>query len=122
VGEGGRGIVYCARQLSLQRVVAVKVLRPAADGATPHAFQGETRLLASLSYPNVLAIHDWAEGDGFSYLVMEFVAGPSLRELMERVPMPVAEAAALLDRTDPPLPRWPEPRRRPPRGRRCPAV
>jgi serine/threonine protein kinase len=100
VGEGGMGTVYRARQISLQRVVAVKVLRAPADGSLrPRAFQCETQLLASLSHPNVLAIHDCAQIQGQYFLVTEFVPGTSLRERMRPgQPWPTADATALLDR------------------------
>ncbi len=99
VGEGGMGTVYRARQLSLQRIVAVKVLRGAADGRpAPRAFQSETQLLASLSHPNVLAIHDCAQSQGRYYLVTEFVPGTSLRSMLTpREPWSVPRALALLD-------------------------
>jgi hypothetical protein len=82
----------------LQRVVAVKVLHaPAREGHGPRAFQWETQLLGSLSHPNVLAIHDCAESQGRCYLVTEFVAGSSLRELMHPgQPWPIPKAAALV--------------------------
>ncbi len=100
VGEGGMGTVYRARQISLQRVVAVKLLRGPIDGAVgPRAFQWETQLLASLSHPNVLAIHDCAQIQGRHYLVTEFVPGASLRELMQPgQPWPTSSATALLDK------------------------
>jgi len=98
VGEGGRGVVYRACQLSLQRTVAVKVVRTPRRGAAPLNFEGETRLLASLSHPNVLAIHDFIPGDKLSLLVTEFVEGTSLRAMMQSGPWPISKTAALLDK------------------------
>src|SRR6266704_537917 len=100
IGEGGMGTVYRARQLSLQRVVAVKVLRVPADGRTEtRAFHWETQLMASLSHPNVLAIHDCFQSQGQYYLVTEFVPGTSLRALMQPgQAWPLARVAALLDK------------------------
>jgi serine/threonine protein kinase len=100
VGEGGTGTVYRARQVSLQRVVAVKVLGARADGGGKmRAFLWETRLLASLSHPHVLAIHDCAESEGQYYLVTEFVPGTSLRALMQPgQAWPIPRALALLDK------------------------
>src|ERR1051326_415716 len=94
------GTVYRARQLSLKRVVAVKYLRGSAEGGPgPQGFQAETQLLASLSHPNVLAIHDCAEHQGNYYLVTEYVPGTSLRALMALgEPWPVEKAAALIDK------------------------
>src|SRR5947209_7329873 len=86
VGEGGMGAVYRARQLSLQRVVAIKFLRGRAAG------ESEPRLLASLNHPNVLSIHDYAVSQGLPYLVTEYVPGTSLRALMKAgEPWPVAK-------------------------------
>lgn len=98
-GEGGRGTVYRAMQLSLDRVVAVKILH-AADGidAVP-AFHRESRLLASLSHPHIVAIHDCGHHQGRYYLITEFITGSSLRSAMTpSKPWPMARAAELLDR------------------------
>jgi serine/threonine protein kinase len=98
VAEGGMGTVYRARQLSLQLFVAVKVLRKQAGGS-PQAFQSETRLLASLSHPNVLAIHDCGQIGDLYYLVTEFLSGSSLRVSMPPgQPWPIPKAYALLDK------------------------
>jgi serine/threonine protein kinase len=100
VGEGGMGAVYRARQVSLQRVVAVKMLRvPATANCSALAFQLESRLLATSSHPNVLAIHDCIEHQDRFYLVTEFVPGTSLRELMQPGrPWPTARVWDLLDK------------------------
>jgi serine/threonine protein kinase len=79
------GVVYRATQLSLQRTVAVKFLTsPTPLSQTPiSAFQQESRLMASLAHPNIVAIHDCGFIQGEYYLVMEYVAGTSLRSLVK---------------------------------------
>lgn len=81
IGEGGMGEVYAATQLRLMRRVAVKVLCCLPGGAAP-AFQRESQLMASLAHPNVVTLYDCGESQGRHYLVMEFVAGATLRSRM----------------------------------------
>jgi serine/threonine protein kinase len=97
IGEGGMGTVYRARQLSLQRTVAVKVLHSTAGARTAQDFQRESRLLAALSHPDIVAIYDcgWS-GDRY-FLVTEFVNGAPLRSLMSPgCPWPADRAGVLL--------------------------
>jgi serine/threonine protein kinase len=84
VGMGGMGEVHRAVQLSLNRPVAVKLLNPelAKDPSFVARFQKEAAALAALSHPNIVSIVDKGKADDTYYLVMEFVDGPSLRELM----------------------------------------
>jgi len=84
VGKGGMGEVHRAVQLSLGRVVAVKILSGelAADPTFVTRFDKEAAALATLSHPNVVSIVDKGKAEGTYYLVMEFVDGPSLREVM----------------------------------------
>ncbi len=84
VGRGGMGEVHRATQLSLGRTVAVKVLATelAKDDAFVARFEKEGAALAALSHPNIVSIVDKGNADGTYYLVMEFVDGPSLREVM----------------------------------------
>jgi serine/threonine protein kinase len=84
VGKGGMGEVHRAVQLSLGRVVAVKVLNGelASDPTFVARFDKEAAALATLSHPNVVSIVDKGKAEGTYYLVMEFVDGPSLREMM----------------------------------------
>jgi len=79
LGRGGMGVVYRATDLELQRDVAVKVL--SANASTSDARQRllrEARAAASLNHPHIVAVHDVGETGGLPFLVMEFVAGPSL--------------------------------------------
>ena len=84
LGAGGMGEVYRARDTRLGRLVAVKIL-PDAVSQDPHRvarFESETRTLATLSHPNVLAIYDVGRWDGRYYAVMELLDGETLRDRM----------------------------------------
>ncbi len=107
VGRGGMGIVLRARQLSLDRVVALKVISPelAADEEFRRRFERESRLMASVTHPNVVAIHEAGEADGHLFVAMRWVDGTDLRRLIAQdgpLPPPfaadvVAQAAGALD-------------------------
>jgi len=84
LGRGGMGVVYKARQRSLDRVVALKILAPEKEKAPQFAerFSREARTLAKLNHPNIVTVHDFGETNGMFYLVMEFVDGVNLRQLL----------------------------------------
>jgi predicted Ser/Thr protein kinase len=84
IGRGGMGAVYKARQPSLERLVALKVLPPEAgrDPAFAERFAREARALARLCHPNIVAVHDVGKAGEFYYFVMEYVDGANLRELL----------------------------------------
>jgi predicted Ser/Thr protein kinase len=84
IGQGGMGAVYKARQPSLDRLVAVKVLPPEAgkDPAFAERFNREARALARLSHPNIVAVHDVGKAGEFYYFVMEYVDGVNLRQVL----------------------------------------
>ena len=85
IGQGGMGAVYKARQTKLDRTVAVKIL-PAEWGKDPafaERFAREARALARLSHPHIVAVHDFGETGGLFYLVMEYVDGGNLRQLLQ---------------------------------------
>jgi len=87
IAGGGMGDVYRAHDLLLDRSVAVKVLQPslAADPEHLERFKAEARSAARFSHPNVVAVYDWGcEDDDTYYMVMEYVAGSDLRDLLER--------------------------------------
>ena len=99
LGRGGMGIVYKARQLSLQRLVAIKVipLSGAGEAQVIARFHQEGLLAARLVHPNLVVAYDAGAVAGFPYFVMEFVDGAGLDELvMERGPLPVAEACEVV--------------------------
>lgn len=84
IGRGGMGLVYRGRDRVLERTVAVKVL-PFEHAENPilvERFSREARAIASLSHPNIVAVFDTGREAGSRYLVMEFVSGASLAQLM----------------------------------------
>jgi serine/threonine protein kinase len=85
LGQGGMAHVYTAHQENLDREVAIKVLPPwyAADRNFVERFNQEARLVARLSHPNIVTIHDFSEQDGHLYIVMQLVDGGTLRHLLD---------------------------------------
>jgi serine/threonine protein kinase/formylglycine-generating enzyme required for sulfatase activity len=75
IGSGGMATVYKARQPSLDRFVAVKVLHRGQDPHFAGRFKREARAIAQLQHPNILPIHDYGDEDGKLYLVMQYVDG-----------------------------------------------
>ena len=94
LGEGGMGEVYRARDARLNRDVAIKVLPQlfADDAERLARFTREAQTLASLNHPNIAHLHGLEEAEGVRALVMELVEGEDLSVVIERGPMPVAEA------------------------------
>lgn len=93
VGEGGMGTVYAAVDSRLGRQVAIKLLRRTGAGGRAlslERFRSEARLAAALSHANIAMLHDFGESDGLPWLVMEFVAGSSLRQRLRMGPLPDA--------------------------------
>ncbi|MDE0881989.1 MAG: serine/threonine-protein kinase [Myxococcota bacterium] len=87
VGEGGMGMVYRARDQRLDRDVAVKVLHPAlvASAEGRARFRAEAKAVGRLAHPNIVQVFHWSEEqDDRQFLVMEFLEGETLRELMDR--------------------------------------
>src|SRR5687768_8157659 len=84
VGEGGMGSVYKARDAHLERFVAIKVLRAdrVADPERKRRFVQEAKAASALNHPNIVTVHDVDQRDGVDYIVMEFVAGKPLDELI----------------------------------------
>ncbi len=99
LGRGGMGIVYLAREVQLDRDVAIKVL-PAPLALTPAArerFVREARMAAGLSHPHIVPIHRVGEAGGFVFFVMSYVEGETLGErIRTRGPLPPAEASRIL--------------------------
>ena len=80
IAKGGMGAVYRAKQISLDREVAVKILprELSADQEFRVSFQTEARAMARLNHPNLIAIFDSGDVDGMLYIAMEYVPGKSL--------------------------------------------
>lgn len=99
IAEGGMGVVYRARQLSMDRLVAIKVLLPkfAHDEAGRERFIREAHAVARLSHPHVVAGIDAGEVGGVFYFVMEYLDGePMDQVLRQRGPLPWREAVAIV--------------------------
>ncbi len=86
LGTGASAHVFLAEDVSLQRHVAVKVLQPglATDEAFLKRFRAEARSVASLNHPHVLRVFDWGDDTDGPYLVLEYLGGGSLRDLLDR--------------------------------------
>jgi serine/threonine-protein kinase len=99
LGRGGMGIVYLARDVQLDRDVAIKVLPPvlAEQPAPRERFLREARIAAGLSHPHIVPIHRVGEAGGFVFFVMSYVEGETLGDrLRTRGPLPPADAARVL--------------------------
>jgi len=98
LGRGGMGAVYKARQPRLDRFVALKILAPEKQNDPQFAerFEREARVLARLSHPNIVSVFDFGEVQGRFYLLMEFVDGLTLRQVMQAGKISPAEALALI--------------------------
>jgi serine/threonine protein kinase len=99
LGRGGMGVVYRAKQRSLDRTVAVKMVREAhlASDADRGRFRGEAEAAARLHHPNIVTVHEVGTTDGQAYLCMEYVDGCTLAQLVNSEgPLPPRAAAELV--------------------------
>src|SRR5262249_39838263 len=94
-GPGAQGIVFRARQKSLNRIVALKVIRlgPRTSKAHVTCFRREAEAAASLDHPSIVPIHEVGERDGSCYFSMKFVDGGQLDDVVRRTPMSNRQAA-----------------------------
>ncbi|HKV83569.1 MAG TPA: protein kinase [Ktedonobacterales bacterium] len=113
IGQGGMARVYRAYQSSLARYVAIKAIAAqmdsSADTTFAMRFTNEARLIARLTHPNIVPVHDYGEDKGWAFIVMEYIAGGTLRDRIvkadgqhTRVDLPLAlellaQAALALD-------------------------
>jgi eukaryotic-like serine/threonine-protein kinase len=99
LGAGGMGIVYKARQLRLDRVVALKMIKAGA-GARPGdlaRFEAEARAVAAIDHPNIIKIFEIGERDGLPYFSLEFLDGGSLAQRIAGKPQPIEDAARIAE-------------------------
>src|SRR5271154_4328822 len=94
LGAGGMGEVYRARDPALKREVAIKVLPPfvSRDPDRLRRFEQEAQAAAAINHPNILAVYQFGIFDGAPYLVSELLVGETLRQQLERGPLPVRRA------------------------------
>ncbi len=98
LGRGGMGAVYKARQPRLDRFVALKILSPEKqnDAQFAERFGREARALARLNHPNIVAVYDFGEVQGRFYLLMEFVDGVTLRQVLQAGKLAPPEALKIV--------------------------
>ena len=86
IGHGGMGTIYLAEQESLSRLVALKLLRPelSASKSALRRFQREAKVIARLSHPNVVRVHELGEDHGVQFIAMELVPGRTLQDIFPR--------------------------------------
>jgi uncharacterized protein (TIGR03435 family) len=98
LGRGGMGVVYKARQKTLNRLVALKLLAPerVRDARFAERFAAEAQALAALNHPNIVTIYDFGQAGGFYFLLMEFVNGVNLRQLLRARKLTPEEALAIV--------------------------
>jgi eukaryotic-like serine/threonine-protein kinase len=97
IGSGGMGEVYRARDVNLNRLVAIKVLPPASAGAPERRerFDREAQAVAALNHPNIVTIHSVEQADGHFFLTMELVEGRSLAEALPKSGLPLDKLLAI---------------------------
>lgn len=86
IGEGGMAVVYLGRDLLLNREVAIKILRDqyASDENFLKRFEREGQIAAGMTHPNIVSVYDVGHDDSQHYIVMEYIRGPNLKELIHR--------------------------------------
>ncbi len=99
LGEGGMGIVYQARHLQLNRLVALKRIKGDAQVSTAdlRRFRTEAETVARLQHPNIVLIHEVGECDGLPFFTLEYCAGGSLARKLDGTPLPPRDAARLVE-------------------------
>lgn len=98
IGEGGMASVFRARQTSIDRDVAIKIVHANLfSGGIADRFTQEARTVAQLDHPHILKVFDFGQQDGIAYLVMELKTGGNLAEFRKSVALPLDQTARLLD-------------------------
>ncbi|MGH9677916.1 MAG: serine/threonine-protein kinase, partial [Candidatus Acidiferrum sp.] len=98
LGRGGMGVVYKARQIKLNRLVALKMILSGhhADSAELERFRGEAESIGCMQHPNIVQVYEVDEADGRPFFSMEYCAGGSLASRLDGTPWPAKNAAGLL--------------------------
>lgn len=98
IGQGGMGAVYKVRQKDLDRIVALKILPPTIGQSSEFSerFTREARALAKLNHPGIVTIHEFGQRDGLHFILMEFVDGANLAQLMRTSRISPREALAIV--------------------------
>jgi len=101
IGEGGMGVVYRARDTHLDRLVALKLLPPdkVRDSERKLRFVREAKAASALNHPNIITIHDIDTEGEFLFIVMEFVAGKTLIQVIPRKGLRLGEALGIAIQT-----------------------
>src|SRR5579859_5231246 len=100
LGRGGMATVYRARQSSVNREVAVKIITPELASGGPDfvtRFEREAQTVANLSHPHILRVFDYGREGSMVYLAMELLRGGSLADLVSKGPLPLSDAMRMLD-------------------------
>jgi serine/threonine-protein kinase len=99
IAKGGMGVVYKARQVRLDRIVAVKMILAGAhaNAAELARFRTEAAAVAQLQHPNIVQVYEVGDHDGCPYLALEFVDGGTLAQQLAGTPQPVRPSAQLLE-------------------------
>jgi WD40 repeat protein len=99
VGRGGMGVVYKARQVALNRVVALKMILAGghAGAAERQRFLAEAEAVAAIKHPGIVQVHDFGTHAGLPYFALEFCPGGSLEKKLAGTPLPPREAAGLVE-------------------------
>src|SRR6195256_5676614 len=97
IARGGMAEVYQAHDRLLDRPVALKVLFPelSVDRSFVERFRREAQAAANLSHPNIVSIYDWGEGERTYFIVMEFIDGRTLSQLIRQGPLDAEQAASI---------------------------